>query len=508
MSNYDSVLTGEEQARALLSGRLRRVLDADHQAAALMFGDETFTWGFFAQAVTDLEALLSSQPDSRRIGIVLRNRPGPLAASVATIATGRSLITLSPHLGDVGLSDDIRDLKPDVIVADHEDWARESLRAAAAEVGALPLCSGQDAAFSALPATWPIRPALLPANDVAVLMMTSGTTGRPKRVTLTYRRMVAAFRAAGTPVDDQSEPRLHARAAILWASLAHISGLYFAVAYAAEGRSVALLEKFEVKAWADLVRKYRPAIVRLAPTALRMVYDANVPLDVFDGVKAVGSGSAPLPVDLAAAFEERYGVPVLGTYGATEFAGAIAGWSLKDKKRWGNTKAGSVGRTHPGIELQILDQETSEPLPVGAIGVLAARGGQIPTDGAEWLTTTDLASLDDDGFLYIHGRSDDAINRGGFKIPPSVIEDAILQHPAVADACAVGLPDERLGEVPAVAVMIKDEVTEDELKSYLAERLTRYQQPARLLILADLPRTPSMKVSRPRVRDEFLSTTS
>ena len=207
-------------------------------------------------------------------------------------------------------------------------------------------------------------------------MMTSGTTGRPKRVELTYDRMTAAFRAAGLVFDEAHEPHLRSRTDILWASLAHISGLYFAVAHVVEGRSVALLEKFEVGAWAELVRRHRPGYVRLAPTALRMVLQAEVPAETFASVRAVGSGTAPLPPELAEAFEDRYGIPVLGTYGATEFAGAIAGWTLKDKKQWGPRKRGSVGRAHHGIELRVVDPETGDVLPAGA--GRPARGARRP----------------------------------------------------------------------------------------------------------------------------------
>ena len=270
-----------------------------------------------------------------------------------------------------------------------------------------------------------------------------------------------------------------------------------------EGRSVALLEKFEVGAWVELVRRHRPGYVRLAPTVLRMVLQAGVPAEMFDSVRAVGSGTAPLPPELAEEFEDRYGIPVLGTYGATEFAGAIAGWTLKDKKQWGPRKRGSVGRAHHGIELRIVDPDTGDVLPAGQTGLLEARGGQLPGEDGAWLRTTDLATIDDDQFLFIRGRADDAINRGGFKIPPSVIEDALAAHPAVDEASAVALPDARLGQVPAAAVTLLSPATEEELMQYLTSRLTRYQRPVAIKVVDQLPRTPSLKISRALVREHY-----
>jgi long-chain acyl-CoA synthetase len=490
---------------SLLSRRIRQVLALDPGAAALCFDGKTFPWSFYSDAVADLEALLAAHPRVRRVGIVLRNRPGPMAALIATITTGREVVTLSPHLGDVGLAEDIVDLAADVIVAENEDWARGPVLAAAETIGAIAVRSGSERALVPQPVAWSPNPALKHPGDIAVLMMTSGTTGRPKRVELTYGRMTAAFRAAGLALDEAHEPRLHHRTDILWASLAHISGLYFAFAHAIDGRSVALLERFEVGAWAELVRRYRPGYLRLAPTALRMVLQAEVPAETFESVRAVGSGTAPLPPELAEAFEDRYGVPVLATYGATEFAGAIAGWTLKDKKQWGTDKRGSVGRAHRGIELRTVDPETGAVLLPGQVGLLEARGGQLPRSDGAWLRTTDLAAVDDDGFLYIHGRADEAINRGGFKIPPSVIEEALLAHPAVDEASAVGLADPRLGQVPAVAVTLVSPATEEELMEYLASRLTRYQRPVAIKVVDQLPRTPSLKISRALVREHHFS---
>ena len=488
---------------SLLSRRVRQMVALDPGAAALHFAGTTFPWSFYSDAVTDLGSLLAAQPTARRVGIVLRNRPGPLAALIATIGTGREVVTLSPHLGDIGLQRDIVDLAPDAVVAEDADWARDAVLLSSKAVGAIALRTGTDRALAAQPVPWSPSPSLQDPGDVAVLMMTSGTTGRPKRVELTFDRMTAAFRAGGLVLEEAREPRLRSTTDILWASLAHISGLYFAVAQTVEGRSIALLEKFEVGPWAELVKRHRPGYVRLAPTALRMVLQAQVPDDTFASVRAVGSGTAPLPPTLAEEFETRYGIPVLGTYGATEFAGAIAGWTLKDKKQWGARKRGSVGRAHAGIELRVVDAVTGDALPSGQTGLLEARGGQLPGEAGAWLRTNDLATIDDDRFLFIRGRADDAINRGGFKIPPSVIEDALHAHPAVNEASAVALPDARLGEVPAAAVTLLSPVTEDELMQYLASRLTRYQRPVAIKVVDQLPRTPSLKISRPLVREHY-----
>jgi long-chain acyl-CoA synthetase len=494
-----------------LPARLRRVLSAVPEATALTFEDRGYPWEFLRRGVEDLDRLLAEAgvPDAHRVGIVLRNRPGHLAALVAVIATGREIVTLSPFHGDVALAEDITTLTPQVVVAGAEDWARSGVAAAVAKVGAVPLeTSEDDRPLRGRPADWPIAPCAAERGDVAVLMQTSGTTGRPKRIELTYRKLTAAFEASGTPV-AATEVRLHTHPSILWASLVHIGGLYFAIANVAAGLQTALLERFDVQKWAALVRRTRPRRVRLAPTALRMVLQSDLPADAFDGVEQVSSGTAALPPDDADRFTARFGVPVLSVYGATEFAGAIAGWDLALYQEWWTAKRESVGRAFRGVALRIVDRTTGEPLPAGSVGVLEAKGAQLPSDG--WVRTTDLASLDDDGFLHIHGRADDAINRGGFTIVPSVLEEALRDHPAVRDASAVGIPDERLGEVPVVAVTIRDGAARpatDELQEWLAERLARYHLPTEIKVVDELPRTPSMKVSRPDVRAMFLPTSA
>ncbi|MFT4265280.1 MAG: class I adenylate-forming enzyme family protein [Nocardioides sp.] len=505
MQNDDS---GPREAAAgrSLSRRLREVLEIDPEAPAVTFEGVTYPWQFYGDALTALEVTLARHPGADRIGIVLRNRPGSMAAIIATIATGRQVVTLSPHLGDAGLAQDILELSPDVIIADRDDWERGAFRDAAEQSGAIAMISACGPALVEVAGGEP-HPARLPANGVAILMMTSGTTGRPKRVELGYDRLTASYRSAGVGIDGEDEARLRPGTIILWASLAHISGLYFAISHVLEGRTAALLEKFEVDAWVELVRAHRPRLVRLAPTALRMVLRADVPPDTFESVVAVGSGTAPLPPELAEEFEARFDVPVLGTYGATEFAGAIAGWSLKAKRKWGASKRGSVGRAFPGIELRTVDPNTGEPLAAGSTGLLEARGPQLPGGEGEWLRTTDLAVVDEDGFLFIRGRADGAINRGGFKIPPSVIEDALCAHPAVDEASAIGLPHDRLGEVPAAVVTLSSPATESELMSFLTDRLTRYQRPVALKVVEHLPRTPSMKVSRALVMEQFFSST-
>src|SRR5262249_44492208 len=158
-----------------------------------------------------------------------------------------------------------------------------------------------------------------------------------------------------------------------------------------------------------------------------------------------------------------------------------------------SSKRGSVGRIQPNIEARVVDLATGVELAPGAPGVLELRGRQIG-NGRDWVRTTDRASLDEDQYLWILGRADNVINRGGFKINPDEVVRVLEQHPSILEAVVVGVPDSRLGEVPAAAIVIaagQRELSNDEMRAYLGNRLAPYQIPAKFLYLDELPRTPS-----------------
>jgi acyl-coenzyme A synthetase/AMP-(fatty) acid ligase len=195
---------------------------------------------------------------------------------------------------------------------------------------------------------------------------------------------------------------------------------------------------------------------------------------------------------------------VLTAYGATEFPGGLVGWTLPDYEQFHEAKRGSAGRARPGIKIRVVDPETGAELPRGREGLISVNSPQatIRTEDG-WVRTTDYARMDEDGFVWILGRADDAINRGGFTIVPQVIEAALQRHPAVAEAAVVGVPDERLWQVPVAAVQLSSPATPEELIEWCRENLVRYQVPVRIRVVDDLPRTTSLKVAKDGVRAVF-----
>jgi acyl-coenzyme A synthetase/AMP-(fatty) acid ligase len=236
-----------------------------------------------------------------------------------------------------------------------------------------------------------------------------------------------------------------------------------------------------------------------------MILDAGVTKEDLASLVTLRTGTAPVDPQLAQDLYDRYDLPLLQNYGATEFAGAVAGWTLAEFKERFTEKRGAVGKLNRGVKARIVDPETGAELPFGEVGLLELRSAQLG-DEASWVRTSDLAVLDSDDFLWIKGRHDNAIIRGGFKVQPHDVVTALESHPAILEASVVGIPDERLGQVPVAAYILRRDATaptDAELQAFLKERLLAYQVPVKFMCVDEFPRTPSMKVSQPDLKALF-----
>ncbi len=487
---------------ATLHSIIQNILTIDPSAPAIEFQKKWHSWGEISHIIHSLDGVLKENDigAGTRIGGILRNTPQIAAAIVGIITSERCLVTLNPSQPDDMLAQDIANLKTPVLIAMREDWERLALIDAARSSAALCLELTGDPAD-------PVRVFLQKshgdfdanANGIGIEMLTSGTTGPPKRIALkaaNFSKMVLDA-AVYENRDTNAPAKLSQAVAIANTPFSHIGGIFGLFSTISAGRKTCLLDRFRVGEFVDALQRHRPRVVNAPPSALRMILDAKVPKDALSSLTAFRTATAPLDPALADEFYETYGIPVLQNYGATEFAGGVAGWTLRDFQKFGAERRGSVGRLNPGIEGQIVDPETGKPLAYGEQGLLELRAKHL-SDGKNWVRTTDLARMDGEQFLWILGRADNAIIRGGFKIVPDDVVRVIESHPAVLEACVVALPDPRLGQVPAAGYIVRSgqTVSEDELRSYLKDRLTAYQLPTKLIALADFPRTASMKPSQ------------
>lgn len=494
-----------------ITRRIAEVMDIDPTAPALHHDGRWWSWGAVRTFGEQLDAFLSERLPLRPgtpVAVVMRNRPPHVATILHALRSGYCLIPISSIQAAERIAADVRDQHPPVVIADAEDWSDELVRATA-DRGALGLRTDDAKVEVVVPAPFEAADESL-REGTAVWMPTSGTTGPPKRIPITYRDLDLGFdrvrRYGRANERAATTPRLSDAAVISCTPLVHIAGLWGVFQFAVEGRRLVLLDRFEPHAWAAAVSEHRPKVTMLPPPALTMLLEAGIAPERLGSLRAVLCSTAALSPDVEEKFTRHFGTPVLTTYGATEFPGGLAGWTLPDKIEFGARKRGSVGRARPGIRLRIVDRESGEPVPVGAEGLIEVRSAQTAARGIDgWVRTTDLGRLDDEDFLWITGRADGAINRGGFKILPEAVESALLQHPAVRAAGVVGLPDPRLGQVPVAGVELRSPVDESELLAWLRTRLLKYQVPTRIAIVEALPRTPSMKVSKPQLR-ELLTT--
>jgi acyl-CoA synthetase (AMP-forming)/AMP-acid ligase II len=471
-----------------LSERIAAVLDLQPEAPAFEYAGQWFSW-----AQLDVSARrIAELTGGGKVGILLRNRPPQLAALLGVLLAGGCVVVINPSRGDERTRADIAALELPLIIGEPDDLA--ALVTATPHTATVSL-SGLDAEPQVATAATPGPEARSDAGrpGVAVRMLTSGTTGPPKRVDLSYD-MLAHSVLGPAPTE------LRSGVAIVNAPLVHIGGVFRILQCVAEARPFVLLDRFELDRWADAVRKYRPRAVSLVPAALRMVLHSTLSREDLSSIRAVTSGTAPLSADDADAFTEKFGIPVLTSYAATEFGGGVAGWTLADYQRFWRDKRGSVGRASLGAHLRVVDDDGS-PLGPDEPGLLEVKPGQLGPD-ADWMRTTDLARIDADGFLWILGRADQAIIRGGFKVMPDDVRAALEAHPAVKGAAVVGRADDRLGQTPVAAVELRAgaAVDAETLVAFLSSRLARYEIPTDVAIVDALPRTPSGKADLGAVR--------
>jgi long-chain acyl-CoA synthetase len=485
-----------------LSRRIADVLGLAPDAPALEYEGQWLSWGALGELARRIGSLVGEDTERAQVGILLRNRPAQVAALLGVLQCGATVVAVNPARGDERIKADVDQLGLPLIIGEPDDLAALGKPSGAAVVSISDLAAEPKIVAVEEPRTHhDARP------GVAVRMLTSGTTGPPKRVDLTYD--VLAHSVMG-PEDERSPAPTELRrgVAIVNSPLVHIGGVYRILQCVAEARPFVLLERFELNRWAEAVRTHRPRAVSLVPTALRMVLHSDLPREDLASIRAVTSGTAPLSAEDADAFTEKYGIPVLTSYAATEFGGGVAGWTLPDHQKYWRAKRGSVGRANPGAQLRVVGDDGT-PLAPDQVGLLEVKPGQLGSS-AKWMRTTDMARIDADGFLWIVGRADQAIIRGGFKVMPDDVRAALETHPAVAGAAVIGLRDERLGQTPVAMVELQEPASVDAatLAEFLRTRLARYEIPTGIAIVAELPRTPSGKPDLAAIRGFFSNTVS
>jgi long-chain acyl-CoA synthetase len=342
-------------------------------------------------------------------------------------------------------------------------------------------------------------------EDPAVMLFTSGASSDPRAAVLSHRALVANL----DQVMALDPPPVTEHDVLLGAlPLFHVYGLNAVLGQAVRtGAGVVLTDRFDPRETLDLVRQHHVTVVPVAPPML-VAWSHVEDIDRYLGsVRYLVSGAAALPVHVLEAVESRGGVPIHQGYGLTEGAPVVTTTLASP-----TAKPGSVGRPVPGVQV-LLGDESGHPVDEGDPGEIYIRGGNLfsgyfpgqvdgpATDG--WWRTGDVAYADADGDLFLVDRIKDLVIVNGFNVYPREVEEALLEHPHVAEAAVVSVPHTVTGEaVKAVVVPVEGQtLTAQEVVAHCRERLARFKCPTDIEIVEQLPRTPTGKIAKGRLRE-------
>jgi len=474
------------------AGLIAAVARRHPERIALRWDGGSLTYGEMVDRVDDTarRLLAGGLRPGERLAVAIPNRPEFVTVVLGGIAAGAIVTPLDVLLKDDERAAILADLRPARLVesepAGPSGWGGESGHGGRwierAMAGAAP------------PADSP----------TALVLYTSGSTGRPKGARFSHRALAIANQSWAGPVIGLRDGDV-LLAALPLSHAFGINGALFAPLLA--GTTVALVERFVPEAVAGLLERLGVTVLPGVATMFRRLLD----VPGFRGARGLRlgvSGAAPCPWDLAQEWRARTGVRIIRGYGMTELFRPLS-YASDDP----TDHAECVGRAVPGVDIRVVDDD-GRTLPAGETGELhirtpAAMDGYLdsPEDTRAvfdegWFRTGDLARVTADGYVAIVGRLRERIKRGGYSVFPAEVEAVVLAHPAVAEAAAVGMPDDALGEEIAAFVTLRPGAATDadELIAWCRERLAAYKYPRRVVIVPELPKSATGKILRARLR--------
>ncbi len=341
-------------------------------------------------------------------------------------------------------------------------------------------------------------------DDTAVILYTSGTTGRPKGAELTHANLTRNAEVSAHTVLQLTADDVIFGGLPLFHSFGQTVTLNAGVL---AGATLTLLPRFDPAQALSIMQRDAVTIFAGVPTMYGALLAASENAAVasagdWSALRSCVSGGAALPVEVLHAFDRRFGSPILEGYGLSETS-PVASFNHPGRTR----KPGSIGTPIEGVRMAVVDA-AGNPVPAGEVGEIVIKGHNVMkgywgrpdataaaiVDG--WFRTGDLARMDDDGYFFIVDRKKDMIIRGGYNVYPREIEEVLYEHPAVAEAAVVGVPHESLGEEVAAAVALKPgaTVTVDDLREFVKGQVAAYKYPRHLVTLEALPKGPTGKI--------------
>ncbi|SMQ72928.1 long-chain acyl-CoA synthetase [Bacillus sp. OV166] len=343
-------------------------------------------------------------------------------------------------------------------------------------------------------------------DDLAVILYTSGTTGKPKGAMLSHRNMASNVASMSQLAEFTEEDRIIAVLPVF-----HVFCIATCINMPiACGGTIVIVPKFSPSEVINTIRREQATLFAGVPTMFSFMHQLpETTAEDLTSIRACFSGGSALPVELLHRFEEKYNVPILEGYGLSETAPTTAFNPLR-----GTRKPGSVGIDIPGVKNKVVDPDGME-VPRGEIGELIVKGPNVMMgylgmpeatfsalkDG--WFYTGDLARMDEEGYIYIVDRKKDMILVGGYNVYPREVEEVLYQHPAIVEAAVIGITDNEYGETVKAFVVSNDEsITIDDILHFCQDKLAKYKLPKQVEFMKELPKNSTGKILRRALRIE------
>jgi long-chain acyl-CoA synthetase len=493
MTNLAGILTDAQAARG--------------DALAVRQGDQWLTYTELAHASGQVAALLGEAGvgPGDRVALMLPNVLAYPVLFYGVLAAGGVVVPMNPLLKSREVAHYLGNSGASVIFV--WDTAGDEAAKGAADSGTQVIRITEPDARSVLVDRAPVTDwAERRDDDDAVILYTSGTTGRPKGAQLTHANLYRNAEVTATTLLDAGPDDVIMGCLPLFHCFGLTCGLNSSVI---GGACLTLLPRFDAGAALEMIAQERVTIFEGVPTmyAAMLHHPARATADV-SSLRLCVSGGAALPLEILRGFEEAFGCVILEGYGLSETS-PVASFNHPDAVR----KPGSIGTPIAGVEMRVVDA-AGGTLATGEIGEIAIRGHNVmkgywgqPEATAKaipdgWFRTGDLAQTDADGYFFIVDRKKELIIRGGYNVYPREVEEALYEHPGVAEAAVIGIPHDSLGEEVGAAVALKPgaQATPDELRAFVKERVAAYKYPRHVWLVDQLPKGPTGKILRREVR--------
>ncbi|USK68550.1 long-chain-fatty-acid--CoA ligase [Peribacillus asahii] len=494
-----------------LNENLKRSASNFPESIAYIYGDKSVTYQELNQKVDRLAAGLYVQGIRKGDGValILGNSPEFLIAYYGILRLGAFAVPINPMFTQGEISYILDNSKAKAVIAhssvesklseltdksknitsviyagaSHQEWTWERLM----ETSSLDFVSP-----------------FIDQDDLAVILYTSGTTGKPKGAMLSHRNLASNAESISKLMELHDEDRV---VAVL--PMFHVFCMTVSLnAPIACGATVIIVPRFSPFDVVNTIREEKGTMFVGVPTMYNFIYQLpEATAEDFSSIRLCISGGASIPIELLQNFQNKFNVSILEGYGLSETSPLVAINPLK-----GTCKPGSIGIDIPGVQSKVVD-EFGKELPRGEVGELVVQGPNVmrgylnmPEATAEalidgWLYTGDLARMDEEGYIYIVDRKKDIIIVGGYNVYPREVEEVLYQHPSIVEASVVGVPDEGYGESVKAYVVVKDkQLTIDDILHFCQDKLVKYKLPRQVEFLKELPKNSTGKILRRELR--------